>query len=192
NYEYKTIKLATKISKDNEILNLGNLKFQCIHIPGHTPGSIAYLLETEGNNILFAGDVPGIAINLNDGNIGQYVQSMKKLLSLNIDILCEGHENITKSAVKTSECIRGYMLFNETLNSLIFEDPSDKKTVIDLADISYELGWYDMALDSCNYLLEIDPDNTNIQLIFKKIKKHNPPEIGFIKRLMTQVYGEDV
>ncbi|MHA1931703.1 MAG: MBL fold metallo-hydrolase, partial [Promethearchaeota archaeon] len=59
NYEYKTIKLATKISKDNEFLNLGNLKFQCIHIPGHTPGSIAYLLETEGNNILFAGDVPG-------------------------------------------------------------------------------------------------------------------------------------
>ncbi|MHA2180269.1 MAG: MBL fold metallo-hydrolase, partial [Promethearchaeota archaeon] len=191
-FEYEPVKLAKKIRTDNEILKFGNLKFQCIHIPGHTPGSIAYLLEMGGNNILFAGDVPGIAINLNDGNTDDYVKSMKKLLTFNIDILCEGHENITKEVTKTSEYIRGYMIFNETLNSLIFDNPSDKKAVIDLANISYKLGWYDMALDSCNYLLEIDPDNTNIQLILKKIKKHNPPETGFIKRLMTQVYNEDV
>lgn len=188
-YEYEPVKLAKKISHDNEILKFGNLQFQCIHTPGHTTGSIAYLLEKEGNNILFAGDVPGIAINLNDGNIDHYVKSMKKLLTFNIDILCEGHEHITKPAQKVSECIKGYMRFNETLNFIIFENPSDKNAALDLANISYELGWYDMALDSCNYLLKIDPNNADIQLLLKQIKKHNPPEIGFIERLMTQVHG---
>ena len=61
--------------------------------------------------------------------------------------------------------------------------------MLDLANISYKLGWYDMALDSCNYLIKIDPDNPDAQQILKKIKKYDPPEIGFIKRLITQVHG---
>ena len=80
----------------------------------------------EGKNILFGGDIPGIAINLNDGNVDQYVKSMKRLLTLTIDILCEGHEHITKSADLVSKCIRGYMEFNEKLNFLIFENITTK------------------------------------------------------------------
>ncbi|MFW9822777.1 MAG: MBL fold metallo-hydrolase, partial [Candidatus Thorarchaeota archaeon] len=190
NYEYEPVKITKKITRDDEDLKFGGLQFQCIHIPGHTPGSIAYLLEKEGNTILFAGDVPGVAINLNEGNIENYVKSMQKLLTLHIDILCEGHEKIITPADKVSKNIRSYMNFNKTLNNLIFEDPSDKKTVLDLINISYDLEWYDMALDSCNYLLKIDPNNIEVQQILKNIKKYNPPDIGYINGLIKQVYGE--
>ncbi|MFX1455128.1 MAG: MBL fold metallo-hydrolase [Promethearchaeota archaeon] len=189
NYKYEPINISKRITLDNEILRFGDLQFQCIHIPGHTPGSIAYLLEKEGNTILFAGDVPGVAINLNDGNNDKYVKSMRKLLTFNIDILCEGHEKIIKPADRVSNNIRGYMNFNKTLNYLIFEDPSDKKAILDLINISYDLEWYDMALDSCNYLLKIDPNNNELQPMIKRIKKHNPSDIGYINGLITQVYG---
>ena len=51
--------------KDGEIINIGQLKIQAIHTPGHTPGHMSYLLhDTEGNpwvvftgDALFAGDV---------------------------------------------------------------------------------------------------------------------------------------
>ncbi|MFW9897557.1 MAG: MBL fold metallo-hydrolase [Candidatus Thorarchaeota archaeon] len=189
NYKYEPIKISKRITLDNEILRFGDLQFQCIHIPGHTPGSIAYLLEKEGNTILFAGDVPGVAINLNDGNNDKYVKSMRKLLTFHIDILCEGHEKIIKSTDRVSNNIRGYMNFNKTLNYLIFEDPSDKKAILDMINISYDLEWYDMALDSCNYLLKIDPNNNELQPMIKRIKMHNPSDIGYINGLITQVYG---
>ncbi|MHA1986687.1 MAG: MBL fold metallo-hydrolase [Promethearchaeota archaeon] len=190
-FKYESVKLAKKISHNNEILEFGTLKFQCIHIPGHTPGSIAYLLVKEGKTILFAGDVPGVAINFNDGNNDNYVKSMKKLLTFHIDILCEGHEEIIKPAEKVSNNIRDYMNFNKTLNNLIFEDPTDKNVVLDLIKISYDLEWYDMVLDSCNYLLEIEPDNIEAKQMVKKMKSHKPPETGFLKRLISQVYGRE-
>ena len=191
NYEYEPIKLTKKISLDNKILEFGNLKFQCIHMPGHTPGSIGYLLDMEGSNILFGGDIPGIAINLNDGSVDQYVKSMEKLLTLNIDILCEGHENITKPADKVSKCIKGYINFNEKLNFLLLENRFDKNAMLNLVKVSYELEWYDVALDFCKYLLEIDPNNAIAQQMHKKIKKHKPPETGFFKRLITQIHGKE-
>lgn len=48
-----------------------------------------------------------------------------------------------------------------------------------------------MALDCCNYLLEIYPDNTDALQLLRKIKKHKPPAIGFIKGLITQVNGKE-
>lgn len=41
---------------DGEELRLGNKTFHVIHIPGHTPGSIALGLQIDRHNILFSGD----------------------------------------------------------------------------------------------------------------------------------------
>jgi glyoxylase-like metal-dependent hydrolase (beta-lactamase superfamily II) len=40
-----------------EILDFGNARFQVIATPGHTPGSVCYLLERNTMRVLFAGDV---------------------------------------------------------------------------------------------------------------------------------------
>jgi len=40
---------------DNQEINFGNSSFTAFHVPGHSPGSIAFYSEKEG--VLFAGDV---------------------------------------------------------------------------------------------------------------------------------------
>ena len=72
---------------DFELLEFGVYKFQCLHTPGHTPGSISILLEIEDNKkkILFGQDlhgpiIPGVS------NFEDYQKSLRKLLDLNADI----------------------------------------------------------------------------------------------------------
>ncbi|KKL76713.1 hypothetical protein LCGC14_2042130 [marine sediment metagenome] len=105
---YKPIKLEKKLKGVYEILQFGKYKFQCLHIPGHTPGSISILLEIENIKILFGQDlhgpiIPGIS------NYGDYQNSLKKLLDLNADILCEGHFGIFQPASEVHKFIERYI-----------------------------------------------------------------------------------
>lgn len=185
-YEYKPIKIDRKLKKDKEHLKFGNYEIECIHIPGHTPGSVAYFLETEGKSILFAGDLPGIAINVQDGSLDDYLKSMQILLGLNIDILLEGHEDPIEPAEKVVKFIRAYMVLNKNLNTLVLEDPYNCDAVLDLARLTYDLGFYENTVDFCKYLLEIDPDNSTAQELVSKAEKHNPPKLEWIKNFIKQ------
>jgi len=105
--KYKPIKLAKRFRED-EILHLGKYDFECIHTPGHTPGSISILIEIEGIKILFGQDlhgpiIPGIS------NFTDYQNSLRKLLNLNADILCEGHFGIYSPADSVRQYIKGYI-----------------------------------------------------------------------------------
>ena len=42
--------------KERESIELGSLRLEVIHVPGHTPGGIALLMKGLENNILFTGD----------------------------------------------------------------------------------------------------------------------------------------
>ena len=56
---------------DAEVIEVGKLRLQAIHNPGHTPGSISFLIE--GSPVLFSGDTlfPGGPGNTsNTGNTG--------------------------------------------------------------------------------------------------------------------------
>jgi len=186
-YNYEPIKLDRKI-KDNDILKFGALEFKCIHIPGHTKDSVAYLLELDNKTILFGGDLPGIAININDGNLDDYIVSMEKLLKLDIDILCEGHEDIIEPSEKVKKFIKNYITFNQGLNTVVLENPHDTKALLELTENCYELGFYPTALDFCNLLLEINPNHSEGQDLLREIKKHNPAKQEFIKRLIKENY----
>jgi glyoxylase-like metal-dependent hydrolase (beta-lactamase superfamily II) len=105
--KYKPVKLLRRL-KGDEILRFGEFEFQCFHTPGHTPGSISVLLEIDGTKILFGQDlhgpiIPGIS------NFADYQSSLRKLLSLNADILCEGHFGIFSSAESVREYIKSYI-----------------------------------------------------------------------------------
>jgi glyoxylase-like metal-dependent hydrolase (beta-lactamase superfamily II) len=191
NYKYDPVKISHKITKDNEILKFGELEVKCIHIPGHTPGSLAYILKINRKNIMFAGDVPGIAINIGDGNLEQYIGSMEKLLKLKIDYMCEGHEEISYPAEKVKKFINGYLEFNKGLNSIVLENPKNTKILLSLAILSGELGWYSSVVDFCNYLLEIDPQNSEAKELLEKMEERNPPKIEFVKRLIEENYKGD-
>lgn len=190
-YEYEPVKLAKKFKVDGEILKIGQLEFKCLHIPGHTPGSVAYLLDVGDKKLLFAGDLPGIAININDGNLDDYLKSLQKLIEVEIDILCEGHEELIKPAEKVKKFIKSYMKFNEKLNHIVLENPYDTKILLDLALISYEQEFFETALDFCNYLLELDPENSSANQLLKKVKEHDPPKIEFVKRLIKENFKKE-
>lgn len=188
-YDYKPIKLARKFKAYNEILKFGQLEIKVIHIPGHTSGSVAYLLEEGKKKILFGGDVPGAVINSRGGNLDDYLKSMQILLDLNVDILCEGHADIIKPAKRVRKFINGYMKLNKNLN-LIALDPTNKQALLELTIESYKVEFYDNALESCQYLLEIDPDNSIGQQLLKKIKKYNPPKTEFLKDLIKENFPQ--
>jgi glyoxylase-like metal-dependent hydrolase (beta-lactamase superfamily II) len=99
------VKLDGIFSKDRESLNLGGVQFQIIHTPGHTPGSISVLLENEGKKVLFAQDVHGPFMDEFNSNIEDWARSMKRLLALEADILCEGHYGIFSSKDKVKNYI---------------------------------------------------------------------------------------
>lgn len=192
-YKYEPVKINRIIKKDNKILKFGNYEFRCIHIPGHTQGSVAYLLESDGKRILFGGDLPGIAINFQGGNLNDYIDSMQKLLSLNleIDTLCEGHEKLIEPAEKVLKYIKEYIELNKNLNIVVLDNPNDVSALFNLASISYKLEFYEMALDFCNYLLEVDPENKKAQKLLKETKKHNPEKIEWIKDLINRAAGSE-
>lgn len=106
---YKPIKLAKRLKGNLEILKFGIYEFQCIHTPGHTPGSISILIKTEDNKkILFGQDIHGPIIP-GVSDFEQYQKSLKKLIDLEADILCEGHFGVFQPASAVKKYINQYL-----------------------------------------------------------------------------------
>lgn len=105
---YRPVKLDKKFVGDLAILKFGDYEFQCLHTPGHTPGSISIILETEDKKILFGQDIHGPMIP-GISNVSDYQNSLKKLLDLNADILCEGHFGIFQPASEVQRYIKSYL-----------------------------------------------------------------------------------
>lgn len=110
--KFRPCKVDIKINQTTD-LKVGQLNFKLIHTPGHTPGSISILLEKEGKRILFGQDIHGPIEPSWGSDIDQYCRSMKLLLSLNADILCEGHFGIYTSPEKVKAYIERYMQIYE-------------------------------------------------------------------------------
>ena len=105
---YTPVKLERRLKGDIEILKFGQYEFQCIHSPGHTPGSIVVLIEVNTTKVLFGQDLHGPII-AGVSNVKDYQNSLRKILDLRADILCEGHFGIFQPAEKVERYIRGYM-----------------------------------------------------------------------------------
>ena len=106
---YKPVKLTKRLKGELETLSFGIYDFQCIHTPGHTPGSISILLQTKENKkILFGQDLHG-PITPGESDYDDYQNSLRKLLDLKADILCEGHFGIFQPASEVQRYIKQYI-----------------------------------------------------------------------------------
>jgi len=103
------LKIDRKISGDRERIDLGDKTIEAIHTPGHSPGSVVYLTESEGLKVLFGQDVHGPLDESLLSNRKDYIQSLNLLLSLEADILCEGHFGIFKGKKKVADFIRSFL-----------------------------------------------------------------------------------
>jgi glyoxylase-like metal-dependent hydrolase (beta-lactamase superfamily II) len=98
-----------KLSGREEDIDLNGRLIKSIHTPGHSPGSVIYLTESEGFKVVFAQDVHGPLDSSLLSNKPDYLLSLKLLISLQADILCEGHFGVYKGKQKVEKFIRSYL-----------------------------------------------------------------------------------
>jgi glyoxylase-like metal-dependent hydrolase (beta-lactamase superfamily II) len=98
-----------KLTKKEVEINLGSRTIKAIHSPGHSPGSVVYVAESDGLKVIFAQDVhgpldPSLLSNKND-----YLNSLERLIQLNADILCEGHYGIYRGKQEITQFIGSFL-----------------------------------------------------------------------------------
>ena len=97
-------------------LSFGNYTVNWIHIPGHTPGSIAVYFDGGGKRVLFGQDVSAPLLEDFKCDPIAWRESMDKLLALDADILCDSHagvfqpKNRVKSYIERSIIDHGFEL----------------------------------------------------------------------------------
>ncbi len=87
----KPFQVDIKVEEKERTFTLGDLAMTMYHIPGHSPGSAALTLESDGQLVLFGQDVHGPLNDVLRSSRGDYEKSLEFMLSLEADILCEGH-----------------------------------------------------------------------------------------------------
>lgn len=87
-----------KLAGDRSRITLGGRQVEAIHTPGHTPGSVVYLVESEGRRVLFGQDVHGPLHEDFSSDETAYRQSLSLMAGLGADILCEGHFGVFRGA----------------------------------------------------------------------------------------------
>lgn len=85
---------ASRLLVEGDIIDTGRRAFDVLHLPGHSPGSIA-LLET-ATGVLFSGDAiyDGPLLDQIPGSdIPAYVRTMERLRNLPVSVVHAGHES---------------------------------------------------------------------------------------------------
>ncbi len=103
------VKVDLKLTKDRQFLNVGGVEIEAIHVPGHSPGSVVYVMGSEGLRVLFGQDVHGPLHPSLLSNKDDYIRSLNLLLSLQADILCEGHYGVFRGKEEVEEFIRSFL-----------------------------------------------------------------------------------
>lgn len=124
--EYPRSKVDERLS-DGEVLHLGDRTLYAIHTPGHTAGSMCFMLQSDGKNILISGDTL-----LYDHRLGwqdspfadnrAYLASLAKLAKFSLD---------SKGPVRWDVLLPGH----GTL-------------VLDRADTDVKKGWHTIEIDA--------------------------------------------
>lgn len=92
---------------DGDIISIADMDFKVIHTPGHSPGSVCYLLESSGD--LFSGDTLFAGtIGRTDFDFGDYdkeiVSIMEKIIWLDSDIVVHpGHGSQTTIGIERTQ-----------------------------------------------------------------------------------------
>jgi len=163
--------------EDGDLFNLGNLKFQVLETPGHTPFCISAIINEDGidkyiftGDILFVGDIARpdlLGQELLEDLLNMSYNSAKKLWNLSNDII------IFTSHIKGSFC--GKDLKNQYFSTIGIE----KKT-----NISFILSQKSQE----EYINNLKSQNIEIPSFFKKMAIINIKGPKFLKELKDPIY----
>lgn len=83
----------TRMLDEGDVIDLGDRHFEILHLPGHSPGSIGLWEDASGT--FFSGDAlyDGTLLDdLPDSNIPDYLNTMKRIRELPVNVVHGGHE----------------------------------------------------------------------------------------------------
>lgn len=84
---------------DGDVVDCGVYRLRAVHTPGHASNHLCYLLE--GRGVLFTGDhvMQGstVVISPPDGDMQAYLDSLEKLLTLEIGAFAPGHGHVIET-----------------------------------------------------------------------------------------------
>lgn len=104
NVRFEPLLLDEKISGEAGI-EVGDTELRVVETPGHTPGSVSAYVDTSKTRVLFGQDIHGPFHPDFGSDIEAWRVSMRKLLELEADILCEGHFGI----YSPNDAVRAYI-----------------------------------------------------------------------------------
>ncbi|NLA41513.1 MAG: MBL fold metallo-hydrolase [Smithella sp.] len=102
-------KIDRKLTGARETLKFGGEELHCLHTPGHTPGSVSLYIDRAETRVLFGQDIHGPFHKDFGSDISAWKKSMRTLLALEADILCEGHFGIYRPKNKVRDYIEHYL-----------------------------------------------------------------------------------
>lgn len=98
-----------KVDGSSAEYNVGGLGINFYFTPGHSPGSSVLTVKSDGKLVLFGQDVHGPLNESLLSNRNDYIKSLEFLLSLEADILCEGHFGVFSGKDNVREFIESYL-----------------------------------------------------------------------------------
>ncbi len=98
-----------KLSGELNVLRFNGQELNCLHTPGHSPGSLSLYADVAGKRILFGQDIHAPILKEYHCDAYAWQRSMQKLLALKADILCEGHMGIFEPAEEVDKFIEKYI-----------------------------------------------------------------------------------
>lgn len=84
---------ATRLIEEGDVIDLGDRRFEVLHLPGHSPGSIGLWESSTGT--LFSGDAiydGPLLDEFDDSDIEDYCATMERLIDLPVTVVHGGHD----------------------------------------------------------------------------------------------------
>jgi glyoxylase-like metal-dependent hydrolase (beta-lactamase superfamily II) len=83
----------TRIVEEGDVVDTGDRRFEVLHLPGHSPGSIG--LWEAATGILFSGDAiydGPLLDELHHSDIADYIRTMRRLRTMPVRVVHAGHD----------------------------------------------------------------------------------------------------
>ncbi len=103
------LKIDVKIEAKQAEFTVGGIGLVMHHAPGHSPGSSVLTMVSDGMKVLFGQDVHGPLNEVLRSNRADYTASLEYLLTLEADILCEGHFGVFVGREKVRDFIESFI-----------------------------------------------------------------------------------
>jgi glyoxylase-like metal-dependent hydrolase (beta-lactamase superfamily II) len=106
---------ATRVLADGDVLATDEFELQAVHTPGHASNHICYLHRQ--HKLLFTGDhvIDGstVVIDPPDGNMRDYIDSLRRCKTLDLAALAPGHGDIIDDPQRVLDWIIAHRLARE-------------------------------------------------------------------------------